>query len=280
MMDVDTSSSGRAVRPATGRVRERTAARLWGEWHSARMSELLSPFAPPSLIDTAWLSSAPREVSGLTSLWYRDGAAAFGVGVDPDEVTLLEAGAEWVDDGRLRIPVAGRVRYGSALVTVFERGGQYAVRVFDPDSAQARTLCNIVVFPFADDWVVPAHFVAAERQAAAELEQFDGYRSQVQVAGWLEFSVGETQLRLAVTAAEDGEFSISFGDLSNPDTGVPFRFLDVAAPAEGEDSTVIDFNRAYLPPCTFSEYFVCPLPLPGNRLPLEVTAGERLPVWL
>ena len=39
--------------------------------------------------------------------------------------------------------------------------------------------------------------------------------------------------------------------------------------------TAIDFNRAYLPPCAFSDQFVCPLPAPGNRLPVRIAAGER-----
>ena len=38
---------------------------------------------------------------------------------------------------------------------------------------------------------------------------------------------------------------------------------------------VVDFNKAYNPPCAFSEYSTCPLPPPQNRLDLAVTAGEK-----
>jgi uncharacterized protein (DUF1684 family) len=37
----------------------------------------------------------------------------------------------------------------------------------------------------------------------------------------------------------------------------------------------LDFNRAVLPPCAFSDAFICPLPPPGNVLPFPVTAGEK-----
>ncbi|MGH8196529.1 MAG: DUF1684 domain-containing protein, partial [Woeseiaceae bacterium] len=39
--------------------------------------------------------------------------------------------------------------------------------------------------------------------------------------------------------------------------------------------TVIDFNKAYNPPCAFSNFATCPLPPPQNRLPLAITAGEK-----
>ena len=38
---------------------------------------------------------------------------------------------------------------------------------------------------------------------------------------------------------------------------------------------VLDFNRAYNPPCAFSPYATCPLPPPQNRLKLRVEAGEK-----
>jgi hypothetical protein len=45
-----------------------------------------------------------------------------------------------------------------------------------------------------------------------------------------------------------------------------------AAPVDGR--TVVDFNRAYNPPCAFNAYSTCPLPPPENRLDLAITAGE------
>ena len=40
---------------------------------------------------------------------------------------------------------------------------------------------------------------------------------------------------------------------------------------------VLDFNFAYNPSCSYDPRWVCPLSPPANRLPLDVTAGERLP---
>ena len=38
---------------------------------------------------------------------------------------------------------------------------------------------------------------------------------------------------------------------------------------------VVDFNRAYNPPCAFTMFATCPLPPLENRLDLAVTAGEK-----
>ncbi len=38
---------------------------------------------------------------------------------------------------------------------------------------------------------------------------------------------------------------------------------------------MIDFNKAYNPPCVFTPYATCPLPPPQNKLPIRIEAGEK-----
>ena len=42
------------------------------------------------------------------------------------------------------------------------------------------------------------------------------------------------------------------------------------------DKVVLDFNKAYNPPCVFTAYGTCTLAPKGNRLPFRVTAGEKM----
>ena len=44
---------------------------------------------------------------------------------------------------------------------------------------------------------------------------------------------------------------------------------------KGDGTTVLDFNEAYNPPCSFNPFTTCPLPLPENRLKVRILAGER-----
>jgi hypothetical protein len=50
--------------------------------------------------------------------------------------------------------------------------------------------------------------------------------------------------------------------------------MDVNLP-DAHGLTVIDFNKAYNPPCAFTEFATCPLPPDQNKLKVMVTAGEK-----
>jgi uncharacterized protein (DUF1684 family) len=40
---------------------------------------------------------------------------------------------------------------------------------------------------------------------------------------------------------------------------------------------VLDFNRAANLPCAYTDLATCPLPPAGNRVPVAVEAGEKIP---
>ena len=61
---------------------------------------------------------------------------------------------------------------------------------------------------------------------------------------------------------------------SGPETYGAARFLigDVRG-----DRVVLDFNKAFNPPCAFTDFAVCPLPSAQNVLPFPIRAGEKKP---
>ena len=72
----------------------------------------------------------------------------------------------------------------------------------------------------------------------------------------------------------DTELFLVFGDrTSGKETYGAARFLYAEAPKDGK--VILDFNKAYNPPCAFTPYATCPLPTPQNRLDTRVTAGEK-----
>lgn len=42
-----------------------------------------------------------------------------------------------------------------------------------------------------------------------------------------------------------------------------------------DETVLLDFNKAFLPPCAFSPYFNCPMPPMSNRIQSKVEAGEK-----
>jgi uncharacterized protein (DUF1684 family) len=92
--------------------------------------------------------------------------------------------------------------------------------------------------------------------------------------GAIEFELDGEQLRLEATAASNEQLFIIFRDqTSGQETYGLGRFLYTRAPAG--DVVDLDFNRAYSPPCAFTDFATCPLPPRENHLPIAIRAGER-----
>ena len=51
------------------------------------------------------------------------------------------------------------------------------------------------------------------------------------------------------------------------------RYLDIEP--DKDDTTMLDFNKAYNPYCAYNEEFTCPIPPAENELKLKIKAGEK-----
>ncbi|NJN18972.1 MAG: DUF1684 domain-containing protein [Oscillochloris sp.] len=94
--------------------------------------------------------------------------------------------------------------------------------------------------------------------------------------GQVQFSIADQQHQLTVFEAGDDRLRIVFRDATaGVETYGAARFLVLNAPHDG--MVDLDFNRAFNPPCAFSEYTTCPLPPRENILPVRISAGEQVP---
>lgn len=83
---------------------------------------------------------------------------------------------------------------------------------------------------------------------------------------------------------DDGTLLLVFGDASNGSSGpagtyASGRFLFVHRVDDDARRVVLDFNRAFVPPCGFSNQYNCPLPPRNNRFAHVVDAGEKRVVF-
>jgi uncharacterized protein (DUF1684 family) len=89
------------------------------------------------------------------------------------------------------------------------------------------------------------------------------------------------ELTLFWIEAYGGGVFLPFADATNgEDTYGGGRYLlDTIKGADlgidGIGRTVLDFNFAYNPSCSYSDRYICPLAPPDNRLPVAVRGGER-----
>jgi uncharacterized protein (DUF1684 family) len=90
----------------------------------------------------------------------------------------------------------------------------------------------------------------------------------------VEFEIGGETQTLEAYASGDQLFFV-FGDATTGRETYPAgRFLYADAPGT-DGKTLMDFNRAYNPPCAFNDFATCPVASPRNRMAARIEAGEK-----
>ena len=96
--------------------------------------------------------------------------------------------------------------------------------------------------------------------------------TRVQRESWLPHLKGRFTALLLETSRHEDLFFI-FKDLTSlKETYEAGRFLHTPLPSGG--TVDLDFNRAYNPPCAFTDFATCPLPIKENQLKVRIQAGE------
>ncbi|MGF1426457.1 DUF1684 domain-containing protein [Kitasatospora sp. LaBMicrA B282] len=255
-----------------------TDAEEWQRWTEARTASVSAPHGMLALVGTHWLDKEPVEIPGVPGRW---SATPDGVGVTAAAGDGLRstAAAGGVVEGELLLrpdthPEADTAHYDDVLLVPIERDGELALRVFDP-AAEARThFAGISVYPYAPEWSVAARFIPFESgEQSVVVANADGRERPLDVTGRIAFQLAGEPYTLTVSRSGDRLSGVLADAGSGQDT-YRFRFVTLPAPDEA-GRTVLDLNRAYLPPCAFADHFICPFPPPGNRLPVAVRAGEK-----
>jgi hypothetical protein len=258
-------------------------------WRKAREQRLKA--------DGGWLT-----VEGL--FWLEQGESRFGS--DPSNTIVLppsvpaRAGAILFSKGEARFrlepgiaatlggrpategllrPDSGDVLVlGPVTLQVIERGGQQAVRMKDMQSARRRDFKGLRWFPVREDRRIEARFVPYSPPRTLEIPNVTGQVNHLPCPGYAEFTLQGRTLRLdpVIEEPDAQELFFIFRDETAPaETYGAGRFLYAPLPKDGK--LVLDFNKAYSPPCAFTPYATCPLPPRQNRLPVRIEAGELDP---
>ena len=265
-------------------------ARPLAEWRTERVAKLKAADGWLNLAGLYWLSE------GVNSL----GTAAANDVVLPEASAPSKLGEFLVEDGAVtfRAEPGAEVLYkgepveeirvaddqedeptllthGSLAWTVIRRMERLGVRLRDYDHPALNAFQGIESYPADLAWRVEARFKAyPEPRQIRVATVVEGLGWEPAVPGTLEFEVGGEQFSLETYESGD-ELFIVFADATTGDTTYPAgRYLDAALPGPG-GTTILDFNKAYNPPCVFSEFATCPLATPRNRLAVAVEAGEK-----
>ena len=264
------------------------------QWQAGRVERLTAPDGWLSLVGLEWLKDGANRVGsaagndivlsvgpahlGMVTLAH-DGSMRIALDKDSgatiDGKAVMEA--TLVDDLHAGADAAPtRVSFGTASFYVIDRDGRKGLRVKDTEAPTRKHFVGIDAFPIDPSWRIEATWVPAQPGEMLEMGSVIGTIDKYPVPGKLEFTRDGKHFEIlpVIEVPGDAQYFIVFADrTSGKETYGAARFLYVDPPKDGK--VVLDFNKAYNPPCAFTPFATCPLAPPENRLDLRVTAGEK-----
>jgi len=261
-------------------------------WREHRVERLAGPDGWLSVVGLAWLEEGDNAVGSdpTSRVALPAGKAPGRIGVIRVEreaaVASFQPGSGVTHAGRpvstlrLEDDSTGKpttLRLGSLSFHVIRRRAELAVRIKDEKSPARKAFTSIDYYPIDPRWRVEARFEPYDPPRSVAVPTALGSEETYVMPGAMVFSHEGLPHRLDVFLEEgETDLFVVFGDLTNgSETYGGGRFLYTRPP--GDDGTVVvDLNKAYNPPCVFTPFATCALPLPQNKLPIQVEAGEKL----
>jgi uncharacterized protein (DUF1684 family) len=255
------------------------------------------------------LASLTREDGWLTLIglfWLKDGENRFGS--DPSNDIILPAGKASAFAGSIKLegnrakltvgpgveitsdgkPVTALdlqsdadssptiLQLGSLTFHTIRRGDKTALRVRDKENPARTNFKGLEYFPIDGKWRVIAQLERYDPPKLIPIMNVLGMQSSEASPGALVFEVDGQKYRLdPIVEKGTTELFIIFADQTKgKETYGAGRYV-YAHPPDASGKVVVDFNRAYSPPCAFTNFATCPLPPEQNRLPVRIEAGEK-----
>ncbi len=258
------------------------------EWQVQRLERLKSK--------NGWLS-----LSGL--FWLEEGENSYGSDPENDIVFPEKAdafcGTLVLDSGSVTLRVAEgidisvkdslitemelfddhsegttRLQQGDLAWYIVKRGDRYGIRLRDHKHPRIDELDHIPSYPIQTSYVVEATLEPFDSPRTMTVATpLEGFTESYECPGILNFRVNGEKLTLHPFTSGSGYFLVIADETSGLDTYGGGRFMYAMPDSSGR--IILDFNKAYNPPCAFSPFATCPMPPRENFLPAAIEAGEK-----
>ena len=258
------------------------------EWRAKRVENLIKPNGWAALAGLFWLEEGentfgsnkennvvfPKSAPENMGSFHLENDSVY-IKINPEiEITLNDS---VIYETGLRPDVAGNpniLHHKSMNWNLIKRGDKYGIRLRDTLHENRQNFKGIDYFPIAENWKLEAVFEEYEGGKEMKFKNVLDMETDQKVEGRLVFKVGEETCALDVLNGGDEDFFVIFADETTGDnTYGGGRYIYVPRPENRK--TFIDFNKAYTPPCGFTDFATCLLPPAQNRLAVSINAGEQ-----
>ena len=258
-------------------------------WHQKRIENLKKENGWLNLAGLFWLKEGVNTfgTNPHNDIVFPQGKAPSKIGVfilkDTTVTVKINPGIEVtynnkpVHDMILKTDLSGdptELNIGFLKWYIIKRGEKYGVRLRDLNAELLSDFKGIDTYPINEEWKITAKFEPYNPPKSISIPTIIGTVDEDQALGALVFEKNGKQYKLD-PVVQGKQFFIIFADeTSGQETYGAGRFLYTSLP-DSTNNVVLDFNKAYNPPCAFTPYATCPLPPKQNYLRLKIMAGEK-----
>ena len=167
-------------------------------------------------------------------------------------------------------------QYGSIKWNLIVRNELYGIRFRDLESEFVKNFTGIERFPVNEDWKITATFEAYDPPKKISVPNVLGQIDEEPSPGAIVFTKDNQTYRIETIDAGERLWLIFADGTSGEETYGGGRFLYTDSKADSSGKVIVDFNKAYNPPCVLTKFATCPLPPKENYIKLRITAGEKM----
>jgi uncharacterized protein len=261
------------------------------EWMQQRIETLSD--------STGWL-----RLAGM--YWLEEGENIFGSGENADirfpDGTIPEIGGTFsLENGRVTINSAPgvtithqggqvsdfvlydgdefpEVEHGTLIWHVIVRDDLTGIRLYNKENQKADEFTGFPRYDIDPKWHVKAKYIPNPEGTTVSIVNVLGQQIDAPSPAILEFKIDGEIFTLDAFENSTRMFVIVGDETNRTETYQAGRYMYIDYPEDGNNYTIIDFNKIYNPPCAYNAFTTCQLPPMQNRLDVAITAGEKRPV--
>ena len=263
------------------------------QWDGARIAALKDPNGWLNLEGLFWLKKGVNSFGSastndlvydnaafpkhLGDFIYEDGKVYWKEGIT-EKITINDGDLVLANSETLNLLTVPEGKYTSQwkdfVWVVIQREDKVGVRFRNLKAKTLLEFKGIERFSVDAKWRIKAK-VIPQNQNPLMIMNVLGQNTAQKHGGQLVFDIEGKTYRLDAIDEGGIRLFVTFADATSGKTTYGSgRFIELDKP-DAEGFTYIDFNKAYNPPCAFTEFATCPLPPPQNRLSVAIPAGEK-----